>query len=75
MVYDIDIHELNLRPFKDLKFLDGISLKKYVFFILNNKCIIIYFCKEKTSTISKRKKFCSWALHWFFSFLLFGYFS
>jgi len=31
MVYDIDIHELNLRPFKDLKFLDEISLKKYVF--------------------------------------------
>jgi len=25
MVYDIDIHELNLGPFKDLKFLDEIS--------------------------------------------------
>jgi hypothetical protein len=32
MVYDIDIHELNLRPFKDSKFLDGISLKKCVVF-------------------------------------------
>jgi hypothetical protein len=31
MVYDIDIHELNLRPFKYLKFLDEISLKKCVF--------------------------------------------
>jgi hypothetical protein len=44
MGYDIDIHELNLRPFKVLKFLDEISLKKCVFFsFLNNKCIIIYF--------------------------------
>jgi len=41
MVYDIDIHELNLRPFKDLKFLDEISFKNSVFFaFLNNKCII-----------------------------------
>jgi hypothetical protein len=31
MVYDIDIDELNLQPFKDLKFLDEISLKKCVF--------------------------------------------
>ncbi len=27
MVYDIDIHELNLVPFRNLKFLDEISLK------------------------------------------------
>jgi hypothetical protein len=33
MVYDIDIHELNLGPFRDLKFLDEISLKKNVFCI------------------------------------------
>jgi len=34
MVYDIDIHELNLKPFTDLKFLDEISFKKmYVFCI------------------------------------------
>jgi hypothetical protein len=32
MVYDIDIHELNLGPFKDLKVLDEISLKKCVCF-------------------------------------------
>ncbi len=32
MVYDIDIHELNLGPFKYLKFLDEISFKKCVFF-------------------------------------------
>jgi hypothetical protein len=32
IVYDIDIHELNLKPFKDLKFLDEISFKKCVFF-------------------------------------------
>jgi hypothetical protein len=31
MVYDIDIHELNLGPFKDLKFSDEISIKRCVF--------------------------------------------
>jgi hypothetical protein len=31
MVYEIDIHELNLGPFRDLKFLDEISLKKLCF--------------------------------------------
>jgi hypothetical protein len=44
MVYDIDIHELNLGPFKDLKFLDEISFKECVFSaFLDNKCIIISF--------------------------------
>jgi hypothetical protein len=32
MVYDIDIHESNLGPFKDLKFLDEISFKKMCVF-------------------------------------------
>jgi len=32
MVYDIDIHDLNLGPFKDLKFLDEFSFKN-VFFL------------------------------------------
>jgi len=41
MMYGIDIHELNLKPFKDLKFLDEISLKKRVCFaFLSNKSII-----------------------------------
>jgi hypothetical protein len=48
-MYDIDIHELNLRPLRDLKFLDEISLKKCVFFaFLNNKCITIIFFRKKT---------------------------
>jgi hypothetical protein len=34
MVYDIDIHELNKKPFKDLKFLDEISFKKCVCFYI-----------------------------------------
>jgi hypothetical protein len=63
MVYDIDIHESNLRPFKDLKFLDEISFKKCVYFaFLNNKCIIISFFRIKITTISK-KRFYRWALH------------
>jgi hypothetical protein len=32
-MYDIDIHELNLGPFRDLKSLDEISLKKCVVFV------------------------------------------
>jgi len=47
MVYDIGIHELNLGPFEDLKFLDEVSFKKCVVFsFFNNKCIIC-FLKEK----------------------------
>jgi hypothetical protein len=33
MMYDIDIHQLNLRQFKSLKFLDEIPFKKCVFCI------------------------------------------
>ncbi len=72
MVYDIDIHELNLRPFKNWKFLDEISLKKMFFAFLNNKCIIRYILKKKTTTISKRRRFYRWELYYFFKFLLFG---
>jgi hypothetical protein len=58
MVFDIDIHELNLGPFRDLKMLDEISFKKCVFSaFLNNKCIIICFLKKKITTISKRRRF------------------
>jgi hypothetical protein len=47
MAYDIDIHELNLGSFEDLKFLDETSFKQCVIFsFLSNKCIII-FLKEK----------------------------
>ncbi len=37
MVYDIDIDQLNLRKFRNLKFLDEISFTKCVFFI----CLIM----------------------------------
>jgi len=47
MAYDIDVHELNLIPFRYLKFLDVNSFKKCVFFILNNKCIVIFFLGKK----------------------------
>jgi hypothetical protein len=33
MVYDIDTHQLNLRPFRNLKFLDEILFKNCVFCI------------------------------------------
>jgi hypothetical protein len=43
------MHELNLKPFRDLKFLDEISFKKCVFFaFLNNKCIINFFKRKKS---------------------------
>jgi hypothetical protein len=39
MVYDIDIHQLNLGPFGNLKFLDEISFKQCFFCaFFNNKC-------------------------------------
>jgi hypothetical protein len=47
-------------------------IQKMCFFaFLSNKCIIITFFKEKTTTISK-KRFHKWALYYFFNFLLFG---
>jgi hypothetical protein len=47
---------------------------KNVFFLhlLNNGCIIIFYFKEKTTAISKRRRFYRWALHYFFNVLLFG---
>ncbi len=67
MVYDIDIHELNIRPFRYLKFLDEISFKKCVFFVfLNNKCIIMI----KKLPYQIRGDFING--HCFFKFLLFG---
>jgi hypothetical protein len=70
MVYDFNIHELNLRPFTDLKILDEISFLKCVFFaFLNNKYIYI---RGKIITISKKGRFYRWALHYFFNFILFG---
>jgi hypothetical protein len=48
IAYDTDIHELNIRPFRDLKVLDEISFKKCVFFtFLNKKCIIIIILRKK----------------------------
>jgi len=66
MVYDIDVHELNLGPFRDLKFSNEISFKNCVFFeFLNNKCIIIVFLRKKTTAISKKRRFYRWKLHYF----------
>jgi hypothetical protein len=67
MAYDIDIHQLNLAPFINLNKLDEIPFKIYIFFKFNNKCIVIIF-KGKITTISKRRRFYKWALHWFFLF-------
>jgi hypothetical protein len=74
MVYDIDIHELNLRPFKNLKFLDEVSFLKCVFFFIFEQWMHnnIYILKKKTTTISKMRRFYRWALHYSFNFLLFG---
>ncbi len=48
MVYDNDIHQLNLGKFRNLKFLDKFSFKKCVFLhLINNECIIISFFRKK----------------------------
>jgi hypothetical protein len=68
MVYDIDIHQLNLGKFRNLKFLYEIWFKKCVFlYLFNNECIIIPFLRKKTTNISKRK-FYRLALYYFFNF-------
>jgi hypothetical protein len=46
--------------------------KKVVLHFFSNECIIISSFQEKTTTISKRRRFYKWALHYFFNFLLFG---
>ncbi len=54
VVYDIDIHQLNLGQFKNSKFLDEIPFKNCVFLhLFNNECIITSFFKQKTTTISR----------------------
>jgi hypothetical protein len=56
MVYDIDIHKLNLGQFKNLKFLDEISFKKCVFLhLFSNECIIISFFKKKPQPYKKEE--------------------
>jgi hypothetical protein len=49
------------------------NLFKNVFFwiFFSNECTIIFYFKEKTTTISKRRRCYTWALHYFFNFLLF----
>jgi hypothetical protein len=57
MVYDIDIHQLNLGQFRNLKFLDEIPFKKCVFLhFFNNECIIISFFKERNHYHIKEKE-------------------
>jgi hypothetical protein len=57
---DIDVHQLNLRPFKILYFLVENPFKKCVFLqFLNNKCIINYYFWEKTVILRKREDFIS----------------
>jgi hypothetical protein len=59
MVNDIDIHQLNLgKCRKNIYILDEIPFKKCVFKnLFSNECIIIFYFKEKPTTISKKRKF------------------
>ncbi len=58
MVYDIDIHHLNLGKLKIYNFWMKFHSKN-VFFLhfFNNECTIISFFKGKTITISNRRRF------------------
>jgi hypothetical protein len=48
VVRDIDVHQLNLRPFINLQFLAENPFKKRVFLhFLSNKCIIDSYLWEK----------------------------
>jgi hypothetical protein len=68
MVYDIDIHELNLGSFKDLKFLDEISLKnvcllhfeQYIHNYINNNnnnLFLFLFLRKKLLPYQRRGDF------------------
>jgi len=48
VVNDIDVHQLNLKPFRSLKFLVENPFKKCVFLhFLSNKCIVNSFFGKK----------------------------
>jgi hypothetical protein len=69
VVRDIDVHQLKLRPFRNLQFLVENSFKKCVFsHFLSNKCIINSYLWEKTITLRKKKIFYKWASYYFFIF-------
>ncbi len=58
VVSDIDVHQLNLRPFRNLKFLVENPFKKCVcLHFLSNKCIINFYFWEKTITLKKGEDF------------------
>jgi hypothetical protein len=57
MMYDVDIHELNLGPLRNSKFFYEISFKKCVSFVFfNNKCIIMSFFRKKTHYHTKEEE-------------------
>jgi hypothetical protein len=69
MVYDIDIHQLNLGQFLEIKVFGWHFIQIFVFLhLFNNECTIISVFKEKNTTISKKNRFYRWALHYFFQF-------
>jgi hypothetical protein len=48
VVNDIDVHQLNLRPFRSLQFLVENPFEKCVILhFLSNKCIIFFNFREK----------------------------
>jgi hypothetical protein len=70
VVSDIDVHQLNLRPFINLQFLVENPFKKCVYLqSLNNKCEINSYYWGKTITLRKRRKFYKQALYYFSFFL------
>jgi hypothetical protein len=73
VVIEIDVHQLNLRPFRSSQFAVENPFKKCVFLhFLSNNCIINFCFGEKTITLIKKRRFYSWALYCFFIFLWFG---
>ncbi len=48
IVYDVNIHQLNFKQFRNLKCLDEIPFLKCVFvYLFSNECIIIFFFRKK----------------------------
>ncbi len=69
MMYNIDIHQLNLGHFRNLKFLDEISFKKCVFlYLFNNECIIISFFRKEPLPYQRGGDFINGHCPLFFKF-------
>jgi hypothetical protein len=73
VVNNIDIHQLNLKPFRSLKSLVENPFKKCVsLHLLSNECIINFYFWGKNHNLKKKGDFIGGHCIIFFIFIWFG---